>query len=278
MKPVNFKHQNVVFAEDQPEYQPLPALKMEGPEGYVITCWKLSILERLRILFLGRIWLNLMSFNQPLTPSYMSARRKDVYIHADDDKTWWKLNVGTKSVLFGAHCFLIHPFFVMAAWIKLYGFPFHPAIWLSFFFHDLGYWGKPNMDGPEGEKHVLLGAKVLGFLFGKKWADFSRYHSRFYAKKDGVNYSRLCVADKLAICMEPAWLYLPRVNWSGEIHEYMEMAGRRKYAGEPISKYEHLKLTTKSQKDWHEAMVSYMRRWVSEHKECKVDTWTPILN
>ena len=55
MKPVKFKHQNVVFAEDQPEYQPLPALKINSLEGFVITCWKLSFRERLRILFLGRI-------------------------------------------------------------------------------------------------------------------------------------------------------------------------------------------------------------------------------
>jgi len=79
------------------------------------------------------------------------------------------MKIGTKSVLFGAHCFIIHPFFVMIAWFKLYGFTLHPAIWLSFFFHDLGYLGKPNMDGEEGEKHVELGAKLLEFLFGKKW-------------------------------------------------------------------------------------------------------------
>ena len=250
----------------------------------------------------------------------MSAKRKDIYTHTDDQipflKKLFSLNVGTKSVLFGAHCFFIHPFFVLAAWWKLYGFPWDPRLWIAFFVHDLGYWGKPNMDGPEGETHVELGAKLLsifdyriilkstraiyknypyytnlgykaileykGYVLAKrntkKWADFSRYHSRFYAKKDGVSYSKLCVADKLAICIEPAWLYLPRVKWSGEIVEYMEMAGRGKYAGEPLSKYEHMKLTTKSQKDWHAAMTNYMRRWIDEHKECKVDTWTPGRN
>ena len=180
-----------------------------------------------------------------------------------------KLNVGTKSVLYGAHCFAIHPFFVMIAWFKLYGFPFHPAIWLSFFFHDLGYWGKPNMDGDEGETHVELGAKVLGFLFGKKWADFSRYHSRFYAKKDGVSYSKLCVADKLAITLEPYWLYLPRVNWTGEIKEYMAQAKN----GD--GKYKTMEITTESQKKWFSDVCIYLRKWVAEHKEIKEDTWTP---
>jgi len=173
----------------------------------------------------------------------------------------------------------------------------HPAIWLSFFFHDLGYWGKPNMDGKEGETHVEFGAKVLHFIFDGycykyapqpnwmclekikvrsfKWYNFSKYHSRFYAKKDGVNYSKLCVADKLAICLEPYWFYLPRVNLSGEIHEYMKLAKQRENNGELVSKYESMKLSTKSQKDWFEAMTSYLLRWVEEHKDGKNDTWTP---
>jgi hypothetical protein len=221
------------------------------------------------------------------------------------------MKIGTKSVLFGAHCFLLHPFFVLAAWIKLFGFPFDPRLWIAFFVHDLGYWGKPNMDGPEGETHVELGAKIMAWLFdrkciqitistywksyehgqsrsngkeryrtiqkgtGGKWADFARYHSRFYAKKDGVNPSKLCIADKLAICLTPAWLYIPMTNWSGEIYEYMKLAESRNLAGEPTNKYESMKLATKSQKDWYDAVQSYILRWVEEHKDGKTDTWTP---
>ncbi|KAF0198860.1 MAG: hypothetical protein FD170_3980 [Bacteroidetes bacterium] len=184
------------------------------------------------------------------------------------------MKIGTKSVLYGAHCFLIHPWFVMFAWWKLYGFPNDIRLWVAFFVHDLGYIGKINMDGPEGETHVELGARIMG-IFGKKWADFSRYHSRFYAKKDGVQFSALCVADKLAICLEPAWLYLPRVRWTGEINEYMNLAVRKKYDGEPVSKYESMSLSTRSAKDWHTGMTSYMRRWVEEHKDGREDTWTP---
>lgn len=184
------------------------------------------------------------------------------------------MKVGTKSVLFGAHCFFIHPIFVLIAWMKLYGFPYDPRLWIAFLVHDLGYWGKPNMDGLEGETHVEFGAKIMG-LFGSEWANFSRYHSRFYAKKDSVQYSRLCVADKLAIALEPRWLYIPRVIASGEIKEYMKLAMARKYKGEPISKYEHMKLATKSRKDWFEAMSSYCKRWAYEHQDNKVDTWTP---
>lgn len=84
MKPVEFKHQNVVFAKDQPEYKPLPALKIDSPQGEIISCWKMSFIERLKALFTGRIWVSLSSYNKPLTPSYLSVNRKDVYSHPDD--------------------------------------------------------------------------------------------------------------------------------------------------------------------------------------------------
>lgn len=73
MKPVEFKHQNVVFAKDQPEYQPLPALRIDSPTGEVISCWKLSVKERLQVIVFGRVWLSLMSFNKPLTPSFLAV-------------------------------------------------------------------------------------------------------------------------------------------------------------------------------------------------------------
>ena len=91
MKAVEFKHQNIVFAKDQPEYMPLPALRIDSPQGEVVSCWKMSFKERIKVLFFGRVWLSLMSFNKPLTPSYMSVNRKDVYSHPDDSVRWDKL-------------------------------------------------------------------------------------------------------------------------------------------------------------------------------------------
>lgn len=88
MKAVKFKHQNVVFAENQPEYQSLPALRIDSPEGIVISCWKLSLKERIKIVFTGRVWLSIMSFNEPLSPSFMAVNRKEVYSHPDDGITF----------------------------------------------------------------------------------------------------------------------------------------------------------------------------------------------
>lgn len=83
MKPVKFKHCNVTFAENQPPYSPLPVLKLDTEGGEVIFCMGLSFWERIRVLFLGKIWVSLMMFGQDLTPSFHSTRRKDVYHHPD---------------------------------------------------------------------------------------------------------------------------------------------------------------------------------------------------
>ncbi len=188
------------------------------------------------------------------------------------------MKMGTRSILFGVHQFLIHPWIVAYAWWKLYGFPFDPRLWIAFFFHDLGYWGKPNMDGPEGDRHPEWAAKVMGRLFGQEWSDFCLYHSRFYAKRDGKQYSKLCVADKLALGLEPWWLYIPRAVLSGEIHEYMALRGGRndsKYKGEPNSEQVEKLVTSTSYRTWYSGVQMYIREWVEEHKDLKDDTWTP---
>ena len=90
MEAKNFKHQNVVIAKDQPEYRPLPALRVTvprlelmDPSGHVVFCMGLSFWERLRVLFLGRIWVSLMTFGV-LTPSYLTTHRKEVYSIPED--------------------------------------------------------------------------------------------------------------------------------------------------------------------------------------------------
>jgi hypothetical protein len=211
------------------------------------------------------------------------------------------MRVGTKSVLFGAHCFFLHPWFVALAWWKLYGFPLDPRLWVAFFVHDLGYLGKPNMDGPEGESHPKLGAQIMTLWFDDeptidwdftpirhnekdylwvdnepygKWGQFSLLHSRFLSKQNGVNPSLLCVADKFALCLTPAWLYLPMVRATGEIREYMKLAEAMN-DGAGGGKYSAMNISTKDQKAWYADVQDYLRRWVAEHKDGREDTWTP---
>ncbi len=66
MKPIKFKKQNTVYAETQPEYISLPAYKES--DGCVTCCWKLTIRERFKMLFTGKPWVSLLTFNRPLQP------------------------------------------------------------------------------------------------------------------------------------------------------------------------------------------------------------------
>lgn len=73
MKPIEFPEQTCVYAKDQPEYLPLPARKTH--DGMVITCWSLTWRERFKILFTGRIWWSVLTFNRPLQPLLPSVDR-----------------------------------------------------------------------------------------------------------------------------------------------------------------------------------------------------------
>lgn len=206
------------------------------------------------------------------------------------------MKVGTKSILFGYHQFLIHPLFVALAWWKLYGFPWDPRLWVAFFVHDVGYWGKPNMDGAEGESHPFVGAKIMGALFDAKdvwghrkplrewytpiiggvmdyffghcpfkntWYCFTFYHSRFLCKRYNTNPTQMCYADKLAIIITPTWLQLLLMNLTGEIQEYMQGRDGRT-SGQGIM-----------QRKWVEEMKLVVRAFLSESMgtcfECGAD-------
>ena len=133
------------------------------------------------------------------------------------------MKTGTKSILIGTHQFLWHPFTVWLAWVELYGTPgWKETICIAT--HDLGYIFCPDMDGPCGENHPLLGARIAEYLFGKEYHDLCLYHSRTTASKYNVEPSKLCWADKLSIRWEPAWFYLLRASLSGEIKEYRKHA------------------------------------------------------
>jgi hypothetical protein len=66
MNPTKFPEQNATLAEDQPEYLPLPVYR--APDGLVVSCWTLTLRERLKLLFTGRLWLMQLTFNEPLQP------------------------------------------------------------------------------------------------------------------------------------------------------------------------------------------------------------------
>lgn len=68
MKPIEFKEQNVVFAKNQPPYRPLPAYRDNEQGGRIFHCWKLTFKERIKILFTGILWINVLTFGRPPQP------------------------------------------------------------------------------------------------------------------------------------------------------------------------------------------------------------------
>ena len=179
------------------------------------------------------------------------------------------MKVGTKSLLFGVHQVFIHPFWVALAWWKLYGFPFDPRLWVAFIVHDWGYWGCPEMDGPKGDLHPYRGAEIMLKLFGTEWYYFCLGHSRFLAKQNNTQPSRLCMADKLSLGLEPWWMYLPRAIASGELTEYMKSA-------QPDGKHGHMNLKQVTAKEWYQSVQTYLRQYVEEHRDGKLDTVTQV--
>lgn len=78
MKPINFDKANTVFAQDQPEYLPLPAHRGGAPEHRVTTCWQFSWWERLKVLFSGRMYFQVLTFGAPLQPQLPAVRSEEL--------------------------------------------------------------------------------------------------------------------------------------------------------------------------------------------------------
>jgi len=78
MKPITFKEQNVTFAKDQPQYLPLPAYKVPNDiNGHLVCYWRLTFLERLQLIFTGKIWHSVLTFNASLQPQSLSVEKPD---------------------------------------------------------------------------------------------------------------------------------------------------------------------------------------------------------
>lgn len=201
-------------------------------------------------------------------------------------KLW---SIGTRSVLLGAHCFAVHPVFVLIAWTKLYGFPTDWRLYVLFFVHDLGYLGKSSIDGADGKQHPRLGAEIMHrffdsnrvheFLYGDSycmkchehsgdihqfklfcsstfWRDLALFHSRDFARMYNRPISRLCIADKYATALTPAWIYLPMAWFTGELKEYMPNALKS-------DSLHFLQFReTRKARDWYRGLRAHLLEWV----------------
>lgn len=161
------------------------------------------------------------------------------------------MKIGTKSLLFGCHQFILHPLFVLRAWWKLYGRPNWREL-VCIIIHDLGYFGCSDMDGEEGSRHPVWAGKFMDKFMnwltgddhvGNKYAHLCWLHSRFLSSQIRLDPSRLCWADKLGTALMPAWLWVLLGRLSGEIDEYMSnpRGNALNWGTEPVEWFNHYK-------------------------------------
>jgi len=70
-----FPEHNTAIAKDQPEYETLYAYATGDDSGTIICCWKLTLKERLMILFTGCVWHRVLTFFQPLQPQLLTVEK-----------------------------------------------------------------------------------------------------------------------------------------------------------------------------------------------------------
>jgi hypothetical protein len=79
MKVIPFKESNRAYAADQPEYETLHAWKADGDrQGRIVCLWQLTWRERLRVLWTGQVWHQILTFNKPLQPQVLSAEKPEL--------------------------------------------------------------------------------------------------------------------------------------------------------------------------------------------------------
>lgn len=160
------------------------------------------------------------------------------------------MRVGTRSVLFGSHQFILHPIMVAIGWRMTYGFwPKGWRTWIAIAVHDWGYWGLGDMDGRRGKLHPLWAAERLANWYAPKptlaehgtpafwrkldanvfWFWFLAAHSRYAAKALGWEPSPLMLPDKLATALLPVPVYAALMWLSGEHREYIDYARSKGY-------------------------------------------------
>lgn len=78
MEPIKFNEANVVYCKGQENlYDFFPALLFY--DGDVVTCWKLSFKDILRLIFTRKLWLCVENFNNPLQHLFMSTNKRDIF-------------------------------------------------------------------------------------------------------------------------------------------------------------------------------------------------------
>ncbi len=73
MTPTDFPERNLIIAEHQPEYIPIPA--HVSRDGTATFCWELSDEELEILLKTKKLWHQVLTFNSPLQPQMLMVEK-----------------------------------------------------------------------------------------------------------------------------------------------------------------------------------------------------------
>lgn len=111
IKPIKTSDTNVTFAENQKEYEPLPAHRISNDVfGRLVITFGLTWYQRILLLITGKIFFSIQTFNKPVQPVSMSVKNilSDIYFPYDiitakfDGMLYTcKLKIGTPVIVLG---------------------------------------------------------------------------------------------------------------------------------------------------------------------------------
>lgn len=78
MKAVNFEEANIKIAENQPEYDTLPAKVYDDQFGEVISCWELTDEELEHIKKTKQIWVSVLTFRKGIAPMMLMSEKPEM--------------------------------------------------------------------------------------------------------------------------------------------------------------------------------------------------------
>ena len=83
MKAITFPEANINVAENQDEYQTLPAKVYNDQFGEVISCWQLSDEEMEQIKKTNCIWVSQLTFQKGVAPMMLMSEKPEM-----EDRKW----------------------------------------------------------------------------------------------------------------------------------------------------------------------------------------------
>lgn len=81
MKPCKFPEQNTTLGNEQSPYRPLPCHRLRrDPHGRIIICIKMSFAERVKLLFTGKLWHTVTTYNMPMNQPHQYSADKPSHL------------------------------------------------------------------------------------------------------------------------------------------------------------------------------------------------------